>query len=182
MSHIPHDYNAVTLSVDPNGLAAACDQVNAAGQNISDALADIMNSLSDLRLSWTGDAADVADDFNTRWTTVTEQLYGTQAEPSKGVLNVLTAGVAKAAQNYANCEGAVKTMFLNFHSGIVQAKAHSGSGSSVPPTDVVDQPSGAPREYSWFHAYPSRRISTRRRSDSALTTDTPTPCRPPETL
>ncbi|MER7186446.1 WXG100 family type VII secretion target [Streptomyces hyaluromycini] len=142
MSHIPHDYNAVTLSVDPNSLNAACDQVNSAGQNISDALADIMNSLSDLRLSWTGDAADVADDFNTRWTAVTEQLYGTQAEPSKGVLNVLTAGIGKAAQNYANCEGAIKTMFLNFHTGIVQAG--NGSASSGSPTDTVDQPSGAP--------------------------------------
>ena len=62
MSHIPHDYNAVTISVDPNSLTAACDQVTSAGQNISDALADIMNSLGELRLSWTGDAADVADD------------------------------------------------------------------------------------------------------------------------
>ncbi|MEU2620655.1 WXG100 family type VII secretion target [Streptomyces sp. NPDC007157] len=142
MSHIPHDYNAVTLSVDPNSLTAACDQVSSAGQNISDALADIMNSLSELRLSWTGDAADVANDFNTRWTTVTEQLYGTQAEPSKGVLNILTSGIAKAAQNYANCEGAIKAMFEQFHTGIVQAG--SGSASSGSPTDVVDQPSGAP--------------------------------------
>ncbi|MGY5056053.1 WXG100 family type VII secretion target [Streptomyces sp. 900105755] len=140
MSHIPRNYNTVTLSVDPNSLNAACDQVNAAGQNIGDALADIMNSLSDLRLSWTGDAADVADDFNTRWTTVTEQLYGTQAEPSKGALNILTSGIAKAAQNYANCEGAIKTMFLNFHTGIVQT--NSGSASSGSPTDTVDQPSG----------------------------------------
>ncbi|MER5794216.1 WXG100 family type VII secretion target [Streptomyces sp. NPDC001980] len=144
MSHIPHDYNAVTLSVDPNALTAACDQVSSAGQNISDALADIMNSLSELRLSWTGDAADVADEFNTRWTTVTEQLYGTQADSSKGVLNILTAGIGKAAQNYANGEGAVKAMFWNFHNGIVLAK--SGSTDSGSPTDTVDQPSGVQNE------------------------------------
>ncbi len=41
---------------------------------------------------------------------------------------------------------------------------------------------GAPRAYSWEKTWPSRRISTDRRSDSALTTDTPTPCSPPETL
>ena len=41
---------------------------------------------------------------------------------------------------------------------------------------------GAPREYSCVNTWPSRRISTSRRSDSALTTETPTPCRPPETL
>ncbi|MFG2960186.1 WXG100 family type VII secretion target [Streptomyces sp. NPDC048291] len=145
MPNIPHDYNAVTLSVDPNSLTAACDQLNSAGQNISDALADIMNSLSELRLAWTGDSADVADDFNTRWTNVTEQLYGTQANPSKGVLNVLTAGVSKAAQNYASGEGAVKAMFWNFHHGITLGKS-GGSTSSGAPSDVVDQPTGTPNE------------------------------------
>ncbi|MFG2940429.1 WXG100 family type VII secretion target [Streptomyces sp. NPDC048282] len=144
MSHIPKDYNAVTLSVDPNTLTAASDQLEIASQHISDALADIMNSLSELRLSWTGDAADVADDFNTRWTTVTEQLYGTKANSSKGVLNVLTSGVAAAAQNYSNCEASVQAMFWNFSSGIQQAK--SGSTTSGDPTDTVDQPSGTPNE------------------------------------
>ena len=41
---------------------------------------------------------------------------------------------------------------------------------------------GAPREYSCDQTWPSRRISTCSRSESALTTETPTPCRPPETL
>ena len=34
----------------------------------------------------------------------------------------------------------------------------------------------------WTHLPPSRWISTSRRLDSALTTDTPTPCSPPEIL
>ena len=45
-------------------------------------------------------------------------------------------------------------------------------------TDVV----GLPRTYSWAQTWPSLADSTRIQEDSALTTLTPTPCRPPETL
>ena len=41
---------------------------------------------------------------------------------------------------------------------------------------------GLPRSYSCAQTPPSREVSTRSHEDSALTTDTPTPCRPPETL
>ena len=41
---------------------------------------------------------------------------------------------------------------------------------------------GVPREYSWAQTKPSRDDSTRRNSDRAFTTLTPTPWRPPDTL
>ncbi len=41
---------------------------------------------------------------------------------------------------------------------------------------------GLPRSYSCAQIPPSRALSTRSQEDSALTTDTPTPWRPPETL
>ena len=41
---------------------------------------------------------------------------------------------------------------------------------------------GTPRSYSWEKYLPSWNTSQRSHSDRALTTDTPTPCRPPETL
>src|SRR6185436_17343786 len=41
---------------------------------------------------------------------------------------------------------------------------------------------GLPRTYSWLQTLPSRADSTRIHDDSALTTLTPTPCRPPDTL
>ena len=43
-------------------------------------------------------------------------------------------------------------------------------------------PSGLPRRYSCAHTPPSRAVSTRSHSERALTTLTPTPCRPPDTL
>ena len=41
---------------------------------------------------------------------------------------------------------------------------------------------GLPRTYSCVYSLPSVLISRWSRSDSALTTETPTPCRPPDTL
>src|SRR5437773_8931491 len=41
---------------------------------------------------------------------------------------------------------------------------------------------GTPRSYSCVHSLPSRRISTSSHSLSALTTEMPTPWRPPDTL
>ena len=42
-------------------------------------------------------------------------------------------------------------------------------------------PIGSPRSYAWVQTYPSLRTSTSSIIDRAFTTDTPTPCRPPET-
>ena len=41
---------------------------------------------------------------------------------------------------------------------------------------------GTPCRYSCSKTPPSRRISSRSHSDKKFTTETPTPCRPPETL
>ncbi len=46
----------------------------------------------------------------------------------------------------------------------------------------LTDPLGLPRLYSWNQMEPSREDSTRIHSESALTTLTPTPCRPPDTL
>ncbi len=43
-------------------------------------------------------------------------------------------------------------------------------------------PSGTPRLKVWRHRWPRFFTSTISVDDSALTTETPTPCRPPETL
>jgi hypothetical protein len=41
---------------------------------------------------------------------------------------------------------------------------------------------GSPRANSWRQVLPSRWTSAASHSESAFTTETPTPCRPPETL
>ena len=53
--------------------------------------------------------------------------------------------------------------------------------SSVSPT-AASGATGTLSRYSWVQSLPSRRTESLSHSDSALTTETPTPCRPPETL
>ena len=64
-----------------------------------------------------------------------------------------------------------------------------GSGQNVIRVPVLrDVPvgrigaSGTPRSYDCAQTFPSRRTSTSSRFESAFTTETPTPWRPPETL
>ena len=63
----------------------------------------------------------------------------------------------------------------------------SGLNVTVVPRSVVGSPLtssvvGSPRAKLCVQMNPSRRTSTVSHSESALTTETPTPCRPPETL
>ena len=55
--------------------------------------------------------------------------------------------------------------------------------SSFPDTPIVCMSVvGSPRANSCRYTFPSRRTSATSHSESAFTTETPTPCRPPETL
>ena len=64
----------------------------------------------------------------------------------------------------------------------VGQEADGGAGLAWSPRPCAGRSCGAPRSYSWVQTWPSRRTSTMSDSLSALTTETPTPCRPPETL
>ncbi len=57
----------------------------------------------------------------------------------------------------------------------------TASSLAIFPT-ISMSPVGSPRSNSCRWILPSRRTSATSRSESALTTETPTPCRPPETL
>ena len=61
----------------------------------------------------------------------------------------------------------------------------SGQNRTVVPCFVLALPLTSfvvarPCAYSWCHAKPSRRMSAVIFADSAFTTETPTPCSPPE--
>lgn len=46
----------------------------------------------------------------------------------------------------------------------------------------VSSVAGVPRSKRWEYSFLSRKTVTSNHSDKALTTETPTPCKPPETL
>ena len=65
-------------------------------------------------------------------------------------------------------------------SGMNEIVVPVSSGAASPTISM--SPCGTPRANSWRYVLPSRRTSAMSHSDSAFTTERPTPCRPPETL
>jgi len=130
---LPANWDSSTISIDMNAMNAVASAVLASSTNINNDLSDIINSLSSLPVSWTGGSATLAEDFNTRWSSATTALYGTQSDPSTGILNIITSGLAQAAQNYSKTEGGVTYMFSQFAS----AGSPSGAPDAQGVTDAV---------------------------------------------
>jgi uncharacterized protein YukE len=137
---LPANWDSAIISVDPNTMSSVAQAVLASSTNINNDLGGIINSLSSLPLSWTGGSAALADEFNTRWSAATTALYGPPGDPGAGILNVITQGLAEAAQNYSKGEGSVKAMFSQFSQGAAGSSAVGGIApelSAQPTTDTV---------------------------------------------
>ena len=134
---VPANYDTVRLNVNPQHLHDSAGQLEANVAEINDALGDVITSLGDLKLSWTGPASDSASDFNQRWGAAMTTLFGTQDDPSQGVLNVMTDGLLGAAQNYGSNEYQIKQMYQKFN----DLMNGSSSGAAA---NVVDAPYGTP--------------------------------------
>jgi uncharacterized protein YukE len=130
---LPANWDASTISIDMNTMNEIAQSVLASSTNINNDLGDIINALSSLPISWTGGSATLADEFNTRWSKATTALYGTQGDPGSGILNIITSGLAEAANNYSQGEGAIKYMFSQFTS----TGSSSGAPSTTGVSDVV---------------------------------------------
>lgn len=126
---LPANWDSSSITVDPSGLNSAAEAVQTSSTNIYNYLTDINNSLSNLQLSWTGESASVANEFNTRWVNAMTALYGPSTDPGKGIMNILNDGLQMAAQNYSNNESSVANMFNQF----------AGKGSAPSTKPVTDQ-------------------------------------------
>lgn len=131
---LPGNWNSSSVRVDPWVLNASANNLKTAVQNIQDDLEAIMKALGDLKISWTGDSAAAAAEADRRWNGVMTDLYGPPKNPQKGILGVLTSGVASSAVNYSQCEGHVYDMFAHFES----AMEAPSNGSSSDQKNVID--------------------------------------------
>ena len=134
---LPANYDASLINVDSSQLSTCVNNLNTAVSNINNDLANIMNSLGSLRLSWMGQASNMANQFNTEWEFSMGELFGTQADPSDGILNILSGGVAQAVSNYSNTEASIMNMWNSFMRALM-------SQTPSTPTDFTDTPSGTP--------------------------------------
>jgi uncharacterized protein YukE len=152
---IPANYDESSIAVDPGGLNSCASSITSMVQFISYCLSDINKTLGNLTLSWTGDAANAATNYNNEWNAAVEALFGKQtsgtpsgpigpvtvtpssaAADNAGALNTLVNGLSSAAQNYSTTENTIASMF-NKYTGALTSPAPAPSA----PQSVPDQPS-----------------------------------------
>jgi uncharacterized protein YukE len=139
---LPSNYDAVTLYARPSAMASIAQRIVDEATAVTDDLTLIGNTLSDLALAWTGDSAQVAEDFTTRWQQAMTTLFGTTDDPDSGIVNILASGLDAAAQNFSGCEQQVVTMFSAFTDpapATVTATGTDGDTEPGIPPAVIDQ-------------------------------------------
>lgn len=137
---IPATYDNSSLSIDPASMDNAAQNIQDLVETIGMGIQAIGQTLSDLTLSWAGQSASQAQQYNDEWTDAVNKLLGTQKDPDSGALNTLVDGVKYAAQNYSETEDNVTSMFSKFAAG----------GSSSGPS-VMDKPSDFVGDSALYH-------------------------------
>jgi hypothetical protein len=129
------DYDSVqAFIVSPSDILAHARNIEADSQSISDSLGTIVDTLQSLNLGWAGKTAEEANDFGDRWTAVAQELFGTDANPEKGALNIVLDGVYIVASLFAGAEQGLKDFFNN----MTTALAGDGGGDSGHPDGITD--------------------------------------------
>lgn len=134
MPVIPGNYDSVTVTVNMAELYTAAQNIVTQVKLVGDYLTVINNTLSNLRLAWTGPAATDADAVNANWNNLMTELFGTQADPSTGILNILSGGVDAGSTNYVTNDWGIATMFSAFYNAF---SSSSGNAGNSPPPDTT---------------------------------------------
>ncbi len=138
------DYDTARIQISINTVKAAsvtlagADPTNAVGGLIGDVveqLEDIMNTLTNLELSWVGSASSEAAEFTQSWQQATDALFGSTADPSLGIFPRLVSGLLGAVANYSASEDYVVKAFTPF------SAAGSGGGGGSTQSVVNSDPS-----------------------------------------
>ena len=117
----PHNYDdaGIVIQVNPTVMfLESTVTMSAYGQVIADHIGAIVDIWNGLKLGWSGDTAEAAKGFFDEWSNAIRDLFGTEDDPDRGVLNKIANAVATAALNYGGTEDAVTTMFDNISSAI----------------------------------------------------------------
>jgi hypothetical protein len=136
------DYNLAATEIDvaPQTMHRyAATYMKIVMTNIVDDWDTIGKTWENLKLSWIGDSAQAADDFNVRLKDIQQRLFGVPSADGKtvetpGLLDKVRSGVIIAAANYNSAEHSVTDMWDAFCAQMRQ-EAESG-GDTAPPANV----------------------------------------------
>jgi len=124
-----YDSTSMVIKVDPTALwGLSQSNLPNDADVVAFAIGNIQSIWQELTLGWAGTTADEAQDFNTRWNTAISALFGSQTDPTSGVLSKIADAVGTASLNYAETESTITTMFTSFSSSL-----NSGSGTTQAP-------------------------------------------------
>jgi uncharacterized protein YukE len=144
---ISANYDAVgQIIIDPQMIAATAAAIKTQIEDMANCLKTIDDTLSGLRLSWTGDSASQATAYIDKWQDAINKLFGTGdgsgqgTGNSPGALGTLLGGASSAASNYSLTEDNVWIMFNQFSQGITGSSSSSSSGNLT--SAVEDQVTG----------------------------------------
>jgi len=133
------------MTVEMKAINDAATSISDASDHIMDTLTVINNVLNGMPVSlpWTGPSASAANDAANEWSSMMTALYGTEGDPSSGILNVLSGGLTEAAQNYASNDYAITYMFNVFWNSIngnPQSYTTDSSGNLIPNNPPATSP------------------------------------------
>ncbi|WP_432827542.1 WXG100 family type VII secretion target [Dactylosporangium sp. CA-092794] len=125
------DYNSpdTEIAVDPLGLDEEVGTIKTLAQSMADHIGAVVKCWADLHVSWNGESADEAADFNERWRKVMVHLYGTEGDEKSGVVNQIGQIVTIAAQNYTNVERDVRKSFVELLDALNNPAPAGGSAT-----------------------------------------------------
>jgi uncharacterized protein YukE len=133
VSMVSTGYDNAVIMADPQGLADHAKNLHTHADDVAQSVKNIVDALFHLRLGWVGKTSDEAQEFNDRWSKVMKDLFGTEQDPSHGVLNAMAMGVQNASQAYDGAEDVLIKMFDQFSIG--SSSSAGGGGPNAAASD-----------------------------------------------
>ncbi|MFJ6573535.1 hypothetical protein ACIQNU_39635 [Streptomyces sp. NPDC091292] len=125
------NYDLSVIDVSPAGMNVTSKTLVELSLAVAERIGTILTTLNGLRLAWQGQAAMDAEKVQNEWTRVMTELFGTEEDPSLGVLPALADGVGMAWGNFSVAEQGVTKIFTEFLTNL------TGTGGGDP-EEVTD--------------------------------------------
>jgi uncharacterized protein YukE len=132
------DYDTSVIAVSPLNMQTTGGQLSKLAQDVADSLTTINTQLASLKVAWQGKSAADADEVAQDWLRVITELFGTEEEPSKGVLPALADGVHMSWANFSGTEDGIRKLFADFHTALSGSGSGDGEDSKDTPKEVTD--------------------------------------------
>ncbi|RDD83932.1 WXG100 family type VII secretion target [Streptomyces parvulus] len=129
------NYDISVIDVSPMGMDTTATALFNLAKDLVDSIGTINSTLSGLRVAWQGRAASDAEEVQTEWTRVMTETFGTEEDPSLGVLPTLADGVGMASGNFSVAEVGITQLFKEFTTNLTDT-GEGGGGDPAPVTDT----------------------------------------------